>query len=128
MKRTLYVLVLAVLYWYLSMSVLLFYSPGVTYQPAQELLPTPGSLEWRLDRLVEQLEQQRQTLHIPGMAIAIVKDDEVVPAHRCGVTNTETETPVPPEIILPSVHLPKPSPPLSLACLLTKGRWTGTML
>ncbi len=61
--------------------------------------PTPGSLEWRLDCLVEQLEQQRQTLHIPGMAIAIIKDDEVVLAHGFGVTNIETETPVTPETI-----------------------------
>ena len=49
--------------------------------------------------LVEQLEQQRQTLHIPGMAIAVVKDDEVVLTHGFGVTNVETETPVTPETI-----------------------------
>jgi CubicO group peptidase (beta-lactamase class C family) len=61
--------------------------------------PTPGSLEWRLDRLVEQLEQQRQTLHVPGMAIAVVKDDEVILAHGFGVTNVETETAVTPETI-----------------------------
>ncbi|MCK5434154.1 MAG: beta-lactamase family protein, partial [Dehalococcoidales bacterium] len=61
--------------------------------------PTPGSLEWRLDRLVEQLDQQRQALHIPGMAIAVVKNDEVVLAHGFGVTNIETETPVTPETI-----------------------------
>ena len=61
--------------------------------------PTPGSLEWRLDRLVEQLEQQRQALYIPGMAIAVVKDDEVILAHGFGVTNIETETPVTPETI-----------------------------
>jgi len=61
--------------------------------------PTPGSLEWRLDRLVEQLEQQRQALHVPGMAIAVVKDDEVVLAHGFGVTNVETETAVTPETI-----------------------------
>jgi len=60
---------------------------------------TPGSLEWRLDRLVEQLEQQRQALHIPGMAIAVVKDDEVVLAHGFGVANVETEAPVTPETI-----------------------------
>jgi len=74
--------------------------------------PTPGSLEWRLDRLVEQLEQQRQALHVPGMAIAVVKDDEVV---------------LDPRQSSPLVHLPKPLLPLLLACLLTKGRWTGTM-
>jgi CubicO group peptidase (beta-lactamase class C family) len=61
--------------------------------------PAPGSLEWRLDRLVEQLEQQRQALHVPGMAIAVVKDDEVILTHGFGVTNVETETPVTPETI-----------------------------
>lgn len=61
--------------------------------------PTPGSLEWRLDRLVGQLEQQRQALHIPGMAIAVVKDDEVVLAHGFGVTDIETDTPVTSETI-----------------------------
>jgi len=59
----------------------------------------PVSLEQRLDRLVEQLEQQREALHIPGMAIAVVKDDEVVLAHGFGVTDIETETPVTPETI-----------------------------
>ncbi len=58
---------------------------------------TEGSLEQRLDLLIEQLEQQRQTLHIPGMAIAVVKDDEVILTQGFGVTNIETETPVTPE-------------------------------
>jgi CubicO group peptidase (beta-lactamase class C family) len=48
---------------------------------------------------VEQLEQQRQTLHVPGMAIAVVKDDEVILAHGFGVADVETETPVNPETI-----------------------------
>jgi len=56
-------------------------------------------LEQRLDLLVEQLEQQRQTLHVPGMAIAVVKDDEVVLTHGFGAANVETETPVTPETI-----------------------------
>ena len=59
----------------------------------------PVSLEQRLDRLVEQLEQQREALHIPGMAIAVVKDDEVVLTQGFGVTDIETETPVTPETI-----------------------------
>jgi len=58
-----------------------------------------GTLEQRLDLLVEQLEQQRQALHIPGMAIAVVKDDEVVLTQGFGITNIETETPVTPETI-----------------------------
>jgi len=56
-------------------------------------------LQQKLDLLVEQLEQQRQTLHVPGMAIAVVKDDEVVLTHGFGVANVETETPVTPETI-----------------------------
>jgi CubicO group peptidase (beta-lactamase class C family) len=65
-------------------------------------LDTPTSapeLQQRLDLLVEQLEQQRQTLHVPGMAIAVVKDDEVILTHGFGIASVETETPVTPETI-----------------------------
>jgi len=56
-------------------------------------------LQQRLDLLVEQLEQQRQTYHVPGMAIAVVKDDEVVFTHGFGIASVEKETPVTPETI-----------------------------
>jgi len=56
-------------------------------------------LQDRLDLLVERLEQQRQTQHVPGMAIAVVKDDEVILTHGFGVADIETETPVTPETI-----------------------------
>jgi CubicO group peptidase (beta-lactamase class C family) len=56
-------------------------------------------LQQKLNLLVEQLEQQRQTLHVPGMAIAVVKDDEVILTHGFGVANVEKETPVTPETI-----------------------------
>ncbi|MFC1864962.1 serine hydrolase [Chloroflexota bacterium] len=56
-------------------------------------------LQQKLDLLVEQLEQQRQTLHVPGMAIAVVKDDEVILTHGFGIANIEKETPVTPETI-----------------------------
>jgi CubicO group peptidase (beta-lactamase class C family) len=69
---------------------------GCTTPPAP---PTTGSLEQRLERLVEQLEQQRQALHIPGMAIAVVKDDEVILAQGFGVADIEKETPVTPQTI-----------------------------
>jgi CubicO group peptidase (beta-lactamase class C family) len=65
-------------------------------------LDTPTSapeLQQRLDLLVEQLEQQRQTHHVPGMAIAVVKDDEVILTHGFGIASVETETPVTPETI-----------------------------
>ncbi|MFC1910412.1 serine hydrolase [Chloroflexota bacterium] len=56
-------------------------------------------LQQKLDLLVEQLEQQRQTLHVPGMAIAVVKDDEVILTHGFGVANFEKARPVTPETI-----------------------------
>jgi len=56
-------------------------------------------LQQKLDLLVEQLEQQRQTLHVPGMAIAVVKDDEVILTHGFGFASVEKETPVTPETI-----------------------------
>ena len=56
-------------------------------------------LQEKFDRLVEQLEQQRQTFHVPGMAIAVVKDDEVILSHGFGVANIEEQTPVTPETI-----------------------------
>jgi CubicO group peptidase (beta-lactamase class C family) len=56
-------------------------------------------LQQKLDLVVEQLEQQRQTLHVPGMAIAVVKDDEVILTHGFGIASVEEETPVTPETI-----------------------------
>jgi len=56
-------------------------------------------LQQKLDLLVEHLEQQRQTLHVPSMAIAVVKDDEVILTHGFGIANFEKETPVTPETI-----------------------------
>ncbi|MEJ2740392.1 MAG: serine hydrolase, partial [Dehalococcoidia bacterium] len=38
-------------------------------------------------------------MHIPGMALAVVRDDEVVLAHGFGVSDIEDETPVTPETI-----------------------------
>jgi len=61
--------------------------------------PATVSLEQRLDHLVGQLEQQRQEQHVPGMAIAVVKDDKVVLAQGFGLADIEEETPATPETI-----------------------------
>jgi CubicO group peptidase (beta-lactamase class C family) len=58
-----------------------------------------AELQQRLDLLVEQLEQQRQTHHVPGMAITVVKDDEVILTQGFGIASVEKETPVTPETI-----------------------------
>ena len=44
-------------------------------------------------------EQRREALHIPGMAIAVVKDDEVIFVRGFGLSDLELETPVTPETI-----------------------------
>jgi len=61
--------------------------------------PVAPELQQRLDLLVEQLEQQRQTYHVPGMAVAVVMDDEVVLARGFGVASVERQTSVTPETI-----------------------------
>ncbi len=70
----------------------------VRFSPIGTPTSTP-ELQQRLDLLVEQLEQQRQTHHVPGMAIAVVKDDEVVLTHGFGIADIEEETAVTPETI-----------------------------
>ena len=69
------------------------------YYAAPATPPVAPELQHRLDLLVEQLEQQRETLHVPGMAIAVVKDDEVILSHGFGIASVEKETPVTPETI-----------------------------
>ncbi|MFC1927020.1 serine hydrolase [Chloroflexota bacterium] len=86
MKKALLVLVL------LAAIILPYYAAPATPAVAPEL-------QQRLDLLVEQLELQRQTLHVPGMAIAVVKDDQLVLTHGFGIASIEKETPVTPETI-----------------------------
>ncbi len=64
-------------------------------QPAVE----PTELELRLDELSTQLERRRQEMHIPGMAIAVIKDDELVMARGFGQASLQDETPATAETI-----------------------------
>lgn len=59
------------------------------------------ALKPRLDRLVAQLENQRKQLHIPGLAIAVVKDGEIILARGLGLADVEKEKPVTPETLFP---------------------------
>jgi CubicO group peptidase (beta-lactamase class C family) len=54
----------------------------------------PPTLPERLDRLVELLEDQRQAFHIPGMSIAVLKDDQVVLLRGFGVADVDSQEPV----------------------------------
>jgi len=57
------------------------------------------SFKQRLERLVEQLEQKRKEFHIPGMAVAVVKDDKVVLSEGLGWADLEKKKPVIPNTI-----------------------------
>ncbi|MDH3627275.1 MAG: serine hydrolase [Acidobacteriota bacterium] len=62
--------------------------------PAPAAAKTDSDLEARLAELVERMEQRREELHIPGMALVVVKGDEVILARGFGVTDMESNNPV----------------------------------
>ena len=51
------------------------------------------TLEHRLEKLAENLEAARIGAHVPGMSIAIVKDDQIVWTHSFGLADVEAKTP-----------------------------------
>ncbi|MFT7463644.1 MAG: CubicO group peptidase (beta-lactamase class C family) [Pseudohongiellaceae bacterium] len=80
----------------LSLALAILLSSGTWAQTTSAADP---ALQSRLDALVEQLERQREELHIPGMALVIVKDDEILLAKGFGVSNVEKETAVTPKTL-----------------------------
>jgi CubicO group peptidase (beta-lactamase class C family) len=60
---------------------------------------TEPTLAQRLARLTEELETQRQELHIPGMAMAVVQGDELIYSHGFGSADLESSKPVTPETL-----------------------------
>src|SRR5690606_11287649 len=69
-------------------------SPGSTTAAVD---PAQAELDARLAWIEAQLEQARIDGHIPGMSVAIVRDDEVIFAKGFGLADLEAETPVTPE-------------------------------
>lgn len=59
---------------------------------AQTPAPDPA-LTQRLEALCAKLDKKREEYHVPGMALAIVKDDKVVLARGFGVADVEKKTP-----------------------------------
>lgn len=56
-------------------------------------------IEKRIERLVKRLEEKRVEYHIPGMAIAVVKDGKVILSHGFGLADVEKKSPVTPDTI-----------------------------
>ncbi len=55
--------------------------------------PGDPTLQERLMRISDQLEKQRLSFHIPGMAIAIVKDDQVILSRGFGKRDLDNDMP-----------------------------------
>ena len=72
---------------------------GIVLPVSLSALAVPPTDEQRLERLAERLESARIEQHVPGMAVAVVKDDKVIFARGFGLANIAEETKVTPETI-----------------------------
>lgn len=79
----------------LALALLLFIQHGLRSDEAER----PSDLDARLARLAGILEEKRVSMRIPGMAIAVVLNDEVVLARGFGLADREKSTPVTPETL-----------------------------
>ncbi|TDR19458.1 serine hydrolase domain-containing protein [Marinicella litoralis] len=59
----------------------------------------PNHLQQQIERLSIELEAKRNEYRIPGMAIAVVKDDKIIIAQGFGVMDIEQKTPVTAETV-----------------------------
>jgi CubicO group peptidase (beta-lactamase class C family) len=71
----------------------------VPFLPAQDSAEAAEDfkLEQRLERLVDELEQKRRELHVPGMALAVVKDDRIILTQGFGWADIAEQRPATPE-------------------------------
>jgi CubicO group peptidase (beta-lactamase class C family) len=78
-------------------------APTVTPAAATKAKPVAAAkkddLSARLERLSARLEAAREQHHIPGMAVAVVKGDEIVFAKGFGLADLKTKRPVTPETL-----------------------------
>ncbi len=74
-------------------------SAALVLLAAPSLWAAPPATPEQLEALVERLDERRAELQIPGMAIAIVQDGEVILSKGMGVADIETQRPVTDETI-----------------------------
>lgn len=72
-------------------------APTVAPTQAPAAKEATDELPARLERLATRLEAARVQHHIPGMAVAVVKGDEIIFAKGFGLADLETKRPVTPE-------------------------------
>ncbi|HTE06614.1 MAG TPA: serine hydrolase domain-containing protein [Planctomycetota bacterium] len=71
-----------------AVALLVLASPALRAQSAPRL--PPGELERRLQRLGQLIDRERDSLHIPGLALGIVMDDRPVLLAGYGLADVET--------------------------------------
>ncbi len=98
-------------------------SSQLTVAEAQR--PEVRPLAQRLEDLVRVLDSSRLAQHIPGLAIAVVKDDEVILVRGLGFADVESKTPVTAETPFPIGSATKPFTAAAIATLVDDGvmRW-----
>ncbi len=78
---------------------LLILALGAVLPVSSSAMAAPPTDEQRFERLAKRLESARIEQHVLGVAVAVVKDDEVILARGFGLANIAEEIPVTPETI-----------------------------
>jgi CubicO group peptidase (beta-lactamase class C family) len=76
----------------------------------------------RMDLLTQQLETRRKEFHIPGMAIAVVKDDQVVLARGFGLADIDKKREVTPETVFAIGSTTKAFTATAIGMLVDEGK------
>lgn len=75
----------------------------------------------RLADFADFIEEARQSWHIPGVAVAVIKGEEVLHCGGYGVRNLETGEPVTTETLFPIASMTKPFTAMGAALLVDEG-------
>jgi len=76
----------------------------------------------RADQVDDYIRQAMQKRRIPGLALAVVKDGQVIKAQGYGVANLETETPVTPETVFELASVTKQFTATAIMILVEEGK------
>lgn len=79
-------------------------------------------LENRLELFCKRIDERRQELHIPGLALAVVKNDKVVLSRGFGFADVENERPVTPETLFAVGSTTKAFTATAIGMLVDEGK------
>src|SRR5262245_38100839 len=74
-----------------------FAAASISAEAQTQPAVTASTADPRLDRLATELERSRVVQHAPGLAVAVVRGDEVIFARGFGLANVAENTAVTPE-------------------------------